>query len=122
MKTAQPPDGQYIIRTNVLKIFHEHWTINMNSRVLTRKTAQPPGGHINQQTATIANVLTKFHVDWNINVTSRMKTAAPPGGHENYIIDTNILTKFHEDCTINLTSTPRFLQTKTIFIHIQDII
>ncbi|KAH3876036.1 hypothetical protein DPMN_039316 [Dreissena polymorpha] len=35
---------QDIIQTNLLTKFHEDWTINVASRVLTRKTAPPPGG------------------------------------------------------------------------------
>ncbi|KAH3769593.1 hypothetical protein DPMN_170866 [Dreissena polymorpha] len=74
-------------------MFHEDQTINVTPRVLTRKTAPPPGGHIFQGTGTIfrvnratieTNVMTKFHEDWTINVTSRVltsKTAPPPGGH-----------------------------------------
>ncbi|KAH3819774.1 hypothetical protein DPMN_121518 [Dreissena polymorpha] len=36
---------QDIIKTNLLTIFHQDWTINVASRVL-RKNAPPPGGHV----------------------------------------------------------------------------
>ncbi|KAH3735666.1 hypothetical protein DPMN_042201 [Dreissena polymorpha] len=35
-----------IIETNLLNKFHKDWTINVASRVLTRKNAQPLGSHI----------------------------------------------------------------------------
>jgi len=153
-KTATPPGShvfqptgtifklvQDIIRTNVLTKFHEDWTINVTSRVLTRfyyshirKTAPPLGGHVFHPTETIfelvqdfigTHVPTKFHEDWTKNVTSRVltrfyyshirKTATPPGSHVfqptgtifelvQDIIETHVLTKFHEDWTINVTS------------------
>ncbi|KAH3884807.1 hypothetical protein DPMN_008792 [Dreissena polymorpha] len=46
-------------------------TINVTSKVLTRKNSPPPE----------LNVLTKFHKDWTINAASRVKNALPPGGH-----------------------------------------
>ncbi|KAH3854387.1 hypothetical protein DPMN_096928 [Dreissena polymorpha] len=88
-----------IIRTNLRTKFHEDWTINVTSRVLTRKTAPSPGGHIFQQTEPIfkpnrnsklsraiirKNVLNNSHVDLAINVTAIVltrKTAPPLGGH-----------------------------------------
>ncbi|KAH3892032.1 hypothetical protein DPMN_016144 [Dreissena polymorpha] len=82
----------YIIRKNVLTKFHEDWTKNKTSRVLTRKTAPPTGGYIIG-----TNVLTKFHEDWTINVTSRFRTQ--PRYHWE-----NLLTKFHEDQTIDVAS------------------
>jgi hypothetical protein len=121
--------------------FHEDWTKNGTSTVLTRfyyshirKTATPPGSHVFQPTGTIfelvqdiigTHVLTKFHEDWTKNVTSRVltrfyyshirKTATPPGGHVfqptgtifelvQDIIGTHVLSKFHEDWTINVAS------------------
>ncbi len=82
---------QDFIGTHVPTKFHEDWTKNVTSRVLTRfyyyshirKTATPPGSHVFQPTGTIyelvqdiirTNVLTKFHEDWTINVTSRVLT------------------------------------------------
>ncbi|KAH3715406.1 hypothetical protein DPMN_058115 [Dreissena polymorpha] len=127
-----------IISTNILTKFHRHWTTNVTSSVITRKTSPPPGSH--------------FHEDWTINVTSRVlkrKTATTTGGHffiqletfsnsknchatwQPYIIRTNVLTKFHEDWTVNLTSTVTtapppgghvFLPTGTIFELVKDFI
>ncbi|KAH3717210.1 hypothetical protein DPMN_059991 [Dreissena polymorpha] len=81
---------QDIIGIHVLTKFHEDWTKNVTSRVLTRKTATPPGGHLVQDIIG-THVLTKFHEDWTKHVTSRVltrfyyshirKTATPPGGH-----------------------------------------
>ncbi|KAH3821993.1 hypothetical protein DPMN_123762 [Dreissena polymorpha] len=120
---------QDIIETNFLTTCHEdwainvasrekcpapwqlYWTINVASRVLTRKIALPPGGHVFSPIWTIfelireineTNVLTKIHDDWAKFVTSRVftrNTAPPLGGH------TNILTKLHEDWASNVTST-----------------
>ncbi|KAH3702262.1 hypothetical protein DPMN_077273 [Dreissena polymorpha] len=142
-KTAPPPCShvfqqtrtifkliQDIVRKNVLTKFHEDWTINVTSRVLTRfyYTLKPY----------------KFHDDWTKNVTSR-ETATPPGSHvfqptrtifelvQDIIIKT-VLTKFHEDWTINVTSRVLtrqtalppgghvFHPTETIFELVQDFI
>ncbi|KAH3861485.1 hypothetical protein DPMN_024415 [Dreissena polymorpha] len=76
---------QDIIETNLLTKFHEDWTINVASRVLT--------SHITKNAPPMTNLLTIFHQDWTINVASRVftrKNAPPPGGH------------FHEDWTINV--------------------
>ncbi|KAH3719961.1 hypothetical protein DPMN_062846 [Dreissena polymorpha] len=96
------------LATNLLTKIHEDWTINeasrtfnekcpplgghvfMNdrkinvaSRVLTRKNAPPPDGHVFQPTGIIfklvhdiivINLLTKFHKDRTINVASRVLT------------------------------------------------
>ncbi|KAH3861074.1 hypothetical protein DPMN_024002 [Dreissena polymorpha] len=65
-------------------------TINVASRVLTRKNAPPPGSHIFQPTGNIfklihdingTNRVTKFRKDWTNNVASRVKNAHPHGGH-----------------------------------------
>ncbi|KAH3774502.1 hypothetical protein DPMN_175884 [Dreissena polymorpha] len=43
------PSRPYIIGTNLLTKFHDVWTINVATRVLTilkRKNAQPPDGHV----------------------------------------------------------------------------
>ncbi|KAH3867405.1 hypothetical protein DPMN_030531 [Dreissena polymorpha] len=125
-----------IIGTNLLSKFHEdqkiYIYINVASRVLTRKNAPPPGGHVFQPTSIIVltrknalppwwpyiigmNLLTKFHEDQTINVASGVKNAPPPRQpcfsrngyhfktHPRYI-ETNLLTKFHEDWTINVAS------------------
>ncbi|KAH3785138.1 hypothetical protein DPMN_163223 [Dreissena polymorpha] len=73
VKTAPPPGGHVFlptgtifelvkdfIGTHVPTKFHDDWTKNVTSRVLTRKTATPPG--------------IQFHEDWTINVTSKCRT------------------------------------------------
>ncbi|KAH3865784.1 hypothetical protein DPMN_028827 [Dreissena polymorpha] len=115
------------LETNLLTKFHEALTINVASKVLTRKNAPPPGGHVFIETIPIfeliqdiirTNLLTKFHKDKTINVASRMltrKNALPPGSHVfqpisiifelvQDIIRMNLLTMFHEDRTINVAS------------------
>ncbi|KAH3788717.1 hypothetical protein DPMN_166865 [Dreissena polymorpha] len=98
-KNAPPPGN--IIGMNLLTEFHEDWTINVASRVknapplgshvfqantinvasrvLTRKNAPPLGSHFFQakiiifkliQNIIVTNLLTKFHEDWTINVAS----------------------------------------------------
>ncbi|KAH3711311.1 hypothetical protein DPMN_070816 [Dreissena polymorpha] len=99
-------------------------TVNVATRVLTRKNAPPPGGHIFQPTGIIfeliqnifgMNLLTEFHEDRTINVASRVKNAPPLGSHVfqanvtifelfQDIIETNLLTKFHVDWTLNVAS------------------
>ncbi|KAH3868048.1 hypothetical protein DPMN_031184 [Dreissena polymorpha] len=124
-----------IIGTNLLTKFHEDWKINVTSRVLTRKNAPPPGGHVFQPTCIIfelfqdiigMNLLTKFHEDWTINVASGVKNA-PPLGSQVFqakvtifeliqdIIGTNLLTKFHEDRIINVPS--RELTRQMLMAH-----
>ncbi|KAH3861003.1 hypothetical protein DPMN_023929 [Dreissena polymorpha] len=48
---------QDIIKTNVLTMFHEDWTNNVTSRVLTRKNAPPCGSHVFQQKGTIFKLM-----------------------------------------------------------------
>ncbi|KAH3890404.1 hypothetical protein DPMN_014485 [Dreissena polymorpha] len=104
--------------------FHKDWKINVASRVLSRKNAPPPSGHVFQPTGIIfklvqdiigMNPLTKFHEDRTINVTSRVKNAPPLGSHVfqakvtifeliQVISGTNLLSKFHEDRKINVAS------------------
>ncbi|KAH3861349.1 hypothetical protein DPMN_024276 [Dreissena polymorpha] len=130
---------QDIIETNLQTQFHEDWTINVASRVLTRKNAPPLVAMFLKQP--IPNLLTKFHDDLKINVTSRVLTRkiAPPPWWP-YIIGINLLTEFHEDPTINVASRvknalPRHIRKNalplgghvfqanvTIFEFIQDII
>ncbi|KAH3770302.1 hypothetical protein DPMN_171586 [Dreissena polymorpha] len=83
-----------INKTNALTKFHDDKAKNVTSRVFTRKTAPPTGGHVFQRTETTfklnqhinkANILTNFQLD-------------------RYIIGTNLLTNFHEDRTINVAS------------------
>ncbi|KAH3823522.1 hypothetical protein DPMN_125328 [Dreissena polymorpha] len=115
--------------------FHEDWKINVASRVLTRKIAPPPGGHVFQSTGIIfeliqesigLNLLTKFHEDQIINVVSRVKNAPTFCSHVfqanvnifkliQDIIETNFLTKFHEDWTRNVTS--RVFKRQMLTVH-----
>ncbi|KAH3874213.1 hypothetical protein DPMN_037455 [Dreissena polymorpha] len=116
---------QDIIGTNHLTKFHYDRTINVASRVLTRKNAPPPD-------IIRTNLLTK-------------KNATPPGSHVfqptsisfdliQDIIGVKLWTKFHEDQTINVASrvftrknappldNHVFQANVTIFKLIQDII
>ncbi|KAH3833756.1 hypothetical protein DPMN_107072 [Dreissena polymorpha] len=102
---------QDIIKTNLLTIFHQDWTINEASRVLTRKNAPPPGGHVFQPTGIIFELVQDI-----IGMNLLTKKNAPPLGSHVFqanvtifkliqdIIKTNLLTKFHEDWTINVAS------------------
>ncbi|KAH3769954.1 hypothetical protein DPMN_171233 [Dreissena polymorpha] len=105
-KTAPPPGGHVsspiwtifeLIRakneTNVLTKFHDDWAIMVTSRVFTRNTVPPPGGH--------TNIFKKLHEDWASNVTSTVFTIFELSGDINR---TNVLTKFYEDQTINVAS------------------
>ncbi|KAH3849548.1 hypothetical protein DPMN_091951 [Dreissena polymorpha] len=134
---------QNIIGTNLLTKFHDDRTINMASRVLTRKNATHPW----RPYIIGSNHLTKFHDDRTINVASRVltrKTAPPPGGHVfspiwtifeivRDINKTNVLTKFHDDWAKIVTFRPYkeycptpgghvFQRTGTIFELNQHII
>ncbi|KAH3784195.1 hypothetical protein DPMN_162147 [Dreissena polymorpha] len=64
--------------------FHDDWAKIVTSRVFTRTTAPPPGGHL--------------HEDWASNVTSTVFTSFDLSRGIN---GTNVLTKFHEDRTIS---------------------
>ncbi|KAH3753656.1 hypothetical protein DPMN_188298 [Dreissena polymorpha] len=66
-----------INRTNVLTNFHDDWAKVVTSRVFTRKTAPPSGGH--------TKILTNFELGRDF-------------------IGTKLLTKFHEDGTRNVAS------------------
>ncbi|KAH3841034.1 hypothetical protein DPMN_114493 [Dreissena polymorpha] len=103
---------QDIIETNLLTIFHEDWTMNVASRVLTRlltrKNAPPRGGHVFQPTSTIFELVQDII---GMNLLTE-KNTPPLGSHvfqANVIIfeliqdnnKTNLLTIFHEDWTIN---------------------
>ncbi|KAH3849214.1 hypothetical protein DPMN_091610 [Dreissena polymorpha] len=97
--------NQHIIKTNILTIFkldrciigtkfHEDRTRNVASRVFTRKTAPPTGGHVFQRNGTTFE-LNKHIVKTNILTNFELGRG---------IIGTNLLTKFHEDRTRNVTS------------------
>ncbi|KAH3839980.1 hypothetical protein DPMN_113421 [Dreissena polymorpha] len=119
---------QDIIETNlILTKFHEDWTINVASRVLTRKNAPPLfhddrkinvisrpcpcGGHVFQPTGIIFELLQDII---GMNLLTK-KNAPPHGSHVTQanvtifeliqdIIKTNLLTIFHQDWTINVAS------------------
>ncbi|KAH3880575.1 hypothetical protein DPMN_004492 [Dreissena polymorpha] len=76
-----------INKTNVLTNFHDDWAKIVTSRVLTRKTAPPTGGH--------TNILTNDLV---------FDPARPYFELDRDFIGTKLLTKFHEDRTINVAS------------------
>ncbi|KAH3819847.1 hypothetical protein DPMN_121589 [Dreissena polymorpha] len=126
---------------NLLTKFHEDWTINVASRVLTRfyyshikpykeKCPAPWQPCFSSKDIIGTNLLSKFHYDRKTNVASRVltrKNAPPPGGHVfqpsgtifelvQDIIRMNLLTKFHEDWTINVAS--RVL-TRFYYSHIR---
>ncbi|KAH3827587.1 hypothetical protein DPMN_129524 [Dreissena polymorpha] len=86
--------GRDITGTNLLTKFHKDRTRKVASRVFTRKTSPPTGGHVFERTGTTfesnqhiikTNVLTNFELDRDI-------------------IGKNLLTKFHEDRTRNVAS------------------
>ncbi|KAH3892028.1 hypothetical protein DPMN_016139 [Dreissena polymorpha] len=111
---------QDIIETNLLTKFHEDWTINVASRVLTRKNALPLMAMKKAPPPWWPyiigmSLLTEFHEDRSINVACRVKNAPPLGGHDfkanvtifeliQDITKTNLLTIFHQDWTINMVS------------------
>ncbi|KAH3704554.1 hypothetical protein DPMN_079611 [Dreissena polymorpha] len=64
---------QDIIQTNLLTKFHEDWTINVASRVLTRKSAPPTGGYV------FFHRSIPFSNSSEISI-KPMNTAPPPGG------------------------------------------
>ncbi|KAH3804351.1 hypothetical protein DPMN_132635 [Dreissena polymorpha] len=103
--------SQDIIKFNLLTKFHEDWTINVASRVLTRNNA-PPSERIQDIIGT--NLLTKFHEDWKINMASRVltwKNAPPPGGH--VFQPTGIILKLIQDIIgMNLS-----IKSTTIYSH-----
>ncbi|KAH3749710.1 hypothetical protein DPMN_184216 [Dreissena polymorpha] len=79
-KTAPPTGGHVfspiwtifklvrdINKTNVLTKFHDDWAKIVTSRVFTRNTAPPPGGHA-------SNVTSTLHEDRTINMASRVFT------------------------------------------------
>ncbi|KAH3813803.1 hypothetical protein DPMN_142272 [Dreissena polymorpha] len=118
-----------IIGTNLLTKFHDDRTLNVASRVLTKKNSPPPwrpyiiGTNLltifhEDRTIYVAftapwwpyimgtNLQTKFHDDWKINEASRVLTRnniTSPGG--NVFQPTGIIFElFHEDRTINVAS------------------
>ncbi|KAH3857314.1 hypothetical protein DPMN_099920 [Dreissena polymorpha] len=117
---------QDIIGTNLLTKFHEDRKINVASRVLTRKNASPPGGHVFQPTGIIFELVQDI-----IGMNLLTKKNAPPLGSHVFQANTNLLTKFYEDWTINVSSRVKnappsgshvFQPTGIIFELFQDII
>ncbi|KAH3877183.1 hypothetical protein DPMN_001042 [Dreissena polymorpha] len=102
---------QDIIKTNLLTIFHQDWTIKVASRVLTRKNAPPPGGHVFQPIGIIFELVQDI-----IRMNLLTKKNAPSLGSHVFqakvtifelikdISGTNCLSKFHEDRKINVAS------------------
>ncbi|KAH3888453.1 hypothetical protein DPMN_012488 [Dreissena polymorpha] len=91
-KNAQP-SGSHVFQPTgtIFEPFHDDGTLNVASRLFTRKNATPPwrknapplGSHVFQANVTIfklkqeiieTNLLTKFHEDWTIKVVSRVLT------------------------------------------------
>ncbi|KAH3729165.1 hypothetical protein DPMN_055130 [Dreissena polymorpha] len=75
---------QDMIRTNILTIFHQDWTINVASRVLTRfyyshiiKNAPLSGGHVFQQNGIIFKLVQDII---GMNILTK-KNAPPLGSH-----------------------------------------
>ncbi|KAH3751879.1 hypothetical protein DPMN_186466 [Dreissena polymorpha] len=85
---------RYIIGTNLLTKFHEDRTKNVASRVFSRKTAPPTGGHNFQHTRTT------FKLNQHIIKTNIVTNFE----HDRDIIWTKLLTKFHEDRKRNVPS------------------
>ncbi len=139
-KNAPPPGGHVFhttgtifIGTHVPTKFHEDWTKNVTSRVLTRfhystirKNAQTPAAMFfkrpqlfsnSPQISLKTNVLTKFYEDNKCHFSSVNKVSKqthPSGGHNFQwtktvcelgwdIIRTNVMTKFYYDLNKNLT-------------------
>ncbi|KAH3694648.1 hypothetical protein DPMN_082088 [Dreissena polymorpha] len=93
-----PPLGSNVFQANatIFELFHQDWTINVASRLLTRENSPPPGGHVFQTTEAFFN----------------SKNTPPPGTHVfqanitifeliEDTVESYLLTKFHEDWTIN---------------------
>ncbi|KAH3840787.1 hypothetical protein DPMN_114243 [Dreissena polymorpha] len=99
-----------INKTNVLTNFHDLAKF-VTSRVFTRKTAPPTGGH----------VLTNFHDDWAKIVTFRVLTShviqltGTIFEVNSHIKETNVLTKFHENWAKNVISRVEKCPARTNF-------
>ncbi|KAH3825895.1 hypothetical protein DPMN_127779 [Dreissena polymorpha] len=90
-----------INKTNFLTKFHDDLANIMTSRVFTRKTAPPTGGHVFQRTGTT------FELNQHI-IKTNILTKCLQGFFffklDRGIIGTNLLTKFHEDRTRTVAS------------------
>ncbi|KAH3887264.1 hypothetical protein DPMN_011280 [Dreissena polymorpha] len=107
---------------NLRTKFYEDRTINVTFKVLTRKTAPSPGGHVFQRTGTIFKLSRDIMRSHVLTKVLTRKTTPPLCGHifqrtgticklNRAIIENNNMTKLHEDWTINVTS--RVLTSKT---------
>ncbi|KAH3715601.1 hypothetical protein DPMN_058313 [Dreissena polymorpha] len=85
---------QEINEPNVLTNIHDDWAKIVTSRVFTRKTTPPTGGHVFQRTRTT------FELNQHIIKTNILTNFEP----DQYFIGTKLLTKFHKDRTINVAS------------------
>ncbi|KAH3861275.1 hypothetical protein DPMN_024202 [Dreissena polymorpha] len=96
---------QDIIETNLLTNFHEDWTINVVSRVLTRKNS-PPLFHDDRKINVTSRVLTSEIFNSEIEIVSAMLFYRYEAIFELncHIQKTHVLTKFHEHWTKNVTS------------------
>ncbi|KAH3742211.1 hypothetical protein DPMN_048948 [Dreissena polymorpha] len=68
---------QDIIETNLQTKFHDDWTINVASRVFTRKNA-PPLFHDDRKINVTSRVLTRFYYNSHIYNSHIRKIAPPP--------------------------------------------
>ncbi|KAH3769097.1 hypothetical protein DPMN_170344 [Dreissena polymorpha] len=83
MKNAPPPGGHVFQPTGtIFELFHDNRTINVASRVLTRKNALAPGGHAFQPTGTIFELIQD-----NIETNTQ----------QDMLTSTQLVTKFVED-------------------------
>ncbi|KAH3798338.1 hypothetical protein DPMN_151937 [Dreissena polymorpha] len=108
-------DATALAETNHLTKFHDDRTINVASRVLTRKNVPHPGGNVFQPTGTIFKLVQDI-IRTNLRTNLKRKNVSPPGGNVFFkptetifelvhdIIGTNLLTEFHEDRTVNVAS------------------
>ncbi|KAH3825379.1 hypothetical protein DPMN_127254 [Dreissena polymorpha] len=141
LQTNAPPPC--IIWINLLTKFPEDGTLNVTSKVLTRKNVPPPSGNVFKQTRTtfqlIQDVIGTYIVtkDQTKHLASRMKmpiplaakkNAPPSDGHvfqqtrsifklNQDVFGVYVLTKFHR-----LYHQLVFQPTETIFELVQDII
>ncbi|KAH3716149.1 hypothetical protein DPMN_058868 [Dreissena polymorpha] len=76
---------QYIIRTNMLTKFHDDLTINVTSRVFTRKNTPPLAAIIFLNDRNRSHILTNFHDDQTMKVASRVLTRKTPLSPSDYV-------------------------------------
>ncbi|KAH3749456.1 hypothetical protein DPMN_183954 [Dreissena polymorpha] len=109
-----------INKTNVLTNFHDEWAKIVTSRVFTRKTAPPTGGHVYQLTGTTfeldqhiikANILTNFKLDRDIIGTNLLTNVYKPNvddgrteDGQRLVTKAHLSNQFHDNWTTNVTS------------------